>query len=159
MRSASRRFDLGAAGRPVAAYKSRLESPAERRRDRERHVRFLAHQAQEARAIEAQQLAVGLGADGGGSRAVGEERHLAHRSARAEHRDPALAGIGASGHVDPHLAARDQIEGVAGIALVKQLGPARQFDRDEMRGELGQGNAAEARKEIDPRKQSRMSGD
>src|SRR5205814_3767394 len=109
--------------------------------------------------IETEKLAVALGAEGGGSRAVGEERHLADRIARAEKRDATLDLIRRLHHIDAHLSARDEIERVAWVALAKKLLAAGQSDGDEMRGEFRQRKTAEARKKIDSREQFRVRGD
>ena len=46
-------------------------------------------------------------------------------------------------------AARNEIEGVARIALAKKLGARRDCDRFKLRRELGQGHALESREQLD----------
>jgi hypothetical protein len=118
----------------------------------------LAHQAQETRAIQSQQLTVRLCADGGGSRTVGEQRHLTKRIAGAENGDPAFAGFRPRVHVDTDVTPGHEVEGVARISLAKQVSAPGQWHRHQARGELCQSDAVQTREQLNSSKQIGVLG-
>jgi hypothetical protein len=141
------------AGALVAAGIRRLQAAAQGGRYGECHVRLFAHQAEEARAVQAQQLTVRLCADGGGSGTVGEQRHLAERIAGAKNGNPAFADFRPCVYVYTDVTPGHEVEGVARISLAKHVDAPGQRHRHQARGELCQSDAVQTREQLNSSEQ------
>jgi hypothetical protein len=93
------------------------QAAAEGGRDRERDARLLAHEIEKGAAVQTQNLAIGLGLDGGGPRAVGEKGHFPEWFAGLEGFHPGLRRTASAGGVDAYRTGRDQIEGISRFSL------------------------------------------
>ena len=95
------------------------QATAERRRHGQGDRRLIPDEVQERAAIQAQDIAIRFGSDGGRARNVAEQRHLAERLAGMQHGQSRLGGAPPVGDVHANGAARDNIEGVARIPLAE----------------------------------------
>ena len=110
-------------------------------------MRLAVHEVEEAGAVEAQDLDVPLGADGGRARLVREQCDLAEGLAGAELVHALLSVVRDDVHAEG--APDDEVERVPGVALAHHVGAVRNRDRLQVRGELGERDAIETREEID----------
>ena len=133
------------------------QAAAERRRDRQRNTRLLPHQIEEGAAFETQHFASALGLDAGGTRAVGEQRHLAERLAGAQHLQARLAGTALVGRVDTHRTGGDQIESVTRLGLTEDDRARLVGQRLQVRCQLGERHLFQAGEQIDLAEQPRTA--
>ena len=132
------------------------QATAERRRHGQGDRRLIPDEIQERAAIQAQDIAIRLGSDGGRTRNVAEQRHLAERLAGMQHGQSRLGGAPPVGDVHANGAARDDIEGVARIPLVEDDRGRRVGERAQVCRKLGQHDPIQSPKEVDPAKQARV---
>jgi len=123
--------------------------PAERRGDRQRHLRLPAHEVEETAAGESEHIGIAVRSDGRRARLAGEQAHLPERRAGPQGVDaPVLATI-VGGDVDAEHAARDEIEGVGGVALADHDSAVGDRGRLQVRGELRERHTVEPGEELD----------
>ena len=120
-------------------------------RDRQRHRRLRSHQAEEARLVEAQHLAVLVRANSRGPRLAGEQRDLADRIAASARGESNLAGDALGVHAKGPTA--DQVQSVARVALAAQHLDRRDHHRLEVRRELGQRDAVQSAEQLESTEQ------
>src|SRR5208282_5484620 len=141
---------------PARLIEHRGEPPAERRRNRERHAWLLANKHDESAAIQTQDLAIGLHLDGCSPLNIVKQSHLAEGLARMQHFHLHFGRAGTVGCVHAHRSARDQIKGIADVALAENDRARRVEQRLQMCRKLGQHDAIEPNEQIDPAEQARI---
>jgi hypothetical protein len=118
---------------------------------------MVLHEIEERAAVQAQNLAIGLGLYGRGSCAVGEERHFPEWCTGVEHLHRRFGSAALGGNVDAHCTTRDEIKGISRLSLAEDDRTGRIRQGFEVRRELSERYPFEPLEQIDLTKKTRIA--
>ena len=124
------------------------QATTQSRGDSKRHRGLSLDQLQEPSTVQPEHLAITLCNNGRRARAIGEQRHFAHRVTRRERPHPERIDPVLAREVNAEATLRHQEKGVARIPLAHEHVSRRHRHRLQVRRKLGEGHPIHAGKQV-----------